>query len=51
MIGALALGLVILTLLRLIPYLGFWIGLAVVLFGLGAVLVSETTLRKESQAS
>jgi cytoskeletal protein CcmA (bactofilin family) len=45
MVGALALGLVILTLLGLIPYLGFWIGLAVALFGLGAVLVSETTLR------
>jgi cytoskeletal protein CcmA (bactofilin family) len=48
MIGALALGLFILTLLRFIPFLGFWIGLAVVLFGLGAVLVSETTLRKQA---
>jgi cytoskeletal protein CcmA (bactofilin family) len=47
MIGALASGLVIITLLGLIPYLGFWIGLAVALFGLGAVLVSETTLRNE----
>jgi len=43
MVGALALGLVILRLLRLIPYLGFFIGLAVILFGLGAVVV---TLRK-----
>jgi len=51
MVGALALGLFILTLLGLIPYLGFWIGLAVALFGLGAVLVSETTLRNETRAS
>jgi cytoskeletal protein CcmA (bactofilin family) len=49
MVGALALGLVILSLLMWIPYLGFWIGLAVALFGLGAVLVSETTLRNESR--
>ena len=40
MVGALALGLAILCLLRMIPYLGFVIGLAVVLFGLGAALVS-----------
>lgn len=40
LVGALAAGLVILSLLRLIPYVGFFIGLAVVLFGLGAVLVS-----------
>ncbi|HEX7363574.1 MAG TPA: hypothetical protein VF366_00170 [Dehalococcoidia bacterium] len=43
MIGALATGLVILTLVKLIPYLGFWIGLAVALFGLGAMLVSQTS--------
>ncbi len=49
MVGALALGLIIITLLGLIPYLGFWIGLAVALFGLGAMLVSETTLRNESR--
>jgi cytoskeletal protein CcmA (bactofilin family) len=49
MVGALALGLVILALLMLIPYLGFWVGLAVALFGLGAVLVSETTLRNEAR--
>jgi cytoskeletal protein CcmA (bactofilin family) len=48
MIGAMALGLFILTLLRLIPYLGFWIGLAIVLFGLGAVVVSETMIRKQA---
>ncbi len=40
MVGALALGLAILCLLRMIPYLGFFIGLAAVLFGLGAALVS-----------
>ncbi|OGN91529.1 MAG: hypothetical protein A2Z75_07635 [Chloroflexi bacterium RBG_13_50_10] len=49
MVGALALGLVILNLIMLIPYLGFWVGLAVALFGLGAVLVSETTLRNEAR--
>ena len=45
LIGALALGLAILSLLRLIPYLNFFIGLATVLFGLGAILVSERKLR------
>ncbi len=49
MVGALALGLVILRLLRLIPYLGFFIGLAVILFGLGAVVVSERRRRAEAR--
>jgi len=49
LVGALALGLVILSLLRLIPYLDFVIGLATVLFGLGAILVSERKLRAEAQ--
>jgi len=49
LIGALALGLAILSLLRLIPYLDFFIGLATVLFGLGAILVSERKLRAEAQ--
>jgi len=40
MVGALALGLAILCLLRMIPYVGFFIGLVAVLFGLGAALVS-----------
>ena len=40
MVGTLALGLAILCLLRMIPYAGFVIGLAAVLFGLGAALVS-----------
>ncbi|NQT31751.1 MAG: hypothetical protein HQ588_05395 [Deltaproteobacteria bacterium] len=47
LIGALALGLFILTLLKMIPYAGFFIGLAAVLFGLGAILVSEKQLREE----
>ena len=50
MVGALALGLVILRLLGLIPYLGFFIALAVVLFGLGAVVVSERRRRAEARA-
>ena len=36
MVGALALGLLILKLLGLIPYAGFFIGLATAIFGLGA---------------
>ncbi len=50
MVAALALGLVILKLLRLIPYLGFWIGVAAVIFGLGAVVVSERRRRVETLA-
>lgn len=48
LVGALALGLAILSLLRLIPYLDIIIGLATVLFGLGAILVSERKLRTSS---
>jgi len=48
-VGALALGLAILSLLKLIPYLENVIGLATVLFGLGAILVSERKLRAEAQ--
>jgi len=44
MIGALATGLLILKLLSLIPHLGFFIGLAVILFGLGAVIA---TIRRQ----
>jgi cytoskeletal protein CcmA (bactofilin family) len=47
LVGALALGLAILRLLRLIPFVGFFFGLATVLFGLGAILVSERKLRAE----
>ena len=49
MLGALAIGLAILTLLRLIPYFGFFVGLAVVLFGLGAVIVAEKKRRAEAR--
>ncbi len=49
MIGALALGLAILALLGLIPYLGFFIGLAVALFAFGAVVVSERRRRAEAR--
>jgi cytoskeletal protein CcmA (bactofilin family) len=45
LIGSLALGLVILTLLTMIPYIGFFVGLAAVLFGFGAILVAERQLR------
>ena len=44
LVGALVLGLAIFSLLKLIPYLGGIIGLAAVLFGLGAILVSERKL-------
>ena len=49
LVGALALGLAILSLLKLIPFVGFFLGLATVLFGLGAILVSERKLRAEAQ--
>jgi len=49
LVGALALGLAILRFLRLIPFVGFFFGLATVLFGLGAILVSERKLRAEVQ--
>jgi len=49
LVGALALGLAILRLLILIPFVGFFFGLATVLFGLGAILVSERKLRAEAQ--
>jgi len=49
LVAALASGLVILSLLRLIPFLGFWIGLATALFALGALIVSEAKSRAEAQ--
>ncbi len=49
LVGALALGFAILRLLRLIPFVGFFFGLVTVLFGLGAILVSERKLRAEVQ--
>jgi cytoskeletal protein CcmA (bactofilin family) len=49
MVGALAVGLVILKLLSLIPYFGFVVGLVVVLFGLGAVVAAERKERAEAK--
>jgi len=49
LVGALVLGLAILSILRLIPYLGAVIWLATILFGLGAILVSGRKLRTEAQ--
>lgn len=46
LIAALAIGLFILMLLSWIPVLGFIIGLAVAIFGLGSLLVSEMKLRQ-----
>jgi len=49
LVGALALGFAILTLLKLIPYIGFPIWLATVLFGIGAMALSEKTRRAKIQ--
>ena len=49
LVGALALGFAILTLLKLIPYIGFPLWLATVLFGIGAMALSVKTLRAKSQ--
>jgi hypothetical protein len=49
MAGSLALGLFIIGFLRLIPFLGFFIGLAVILLGLGSVIVSEKQIRRASR--
>jgi len=49
LVGALALGFTVLTLLKLIPYAGFPLWLVTVLFGLGAMALSEKTLRAEVQ--
>ena len=47
MVAALALGLLIISLLTLIPYVGFVIRLAVMLFGLGAAVVSVRQRKAE----
>lgn len=49
LVGALALGFAILTLLKLIPYIGFALWLATVLFGIGAIAMSEQTLRAKAK--
>ncbi len=51
MVGALALGLAILTLLGLIPYFSFVVGLAVVIFGLGAVVAAARKRRAEARGA
>jgi cytoskeletal protein CcmA (bactofilin family) len=48
MIGALALGLLLLTLVRAIPFVGLFVGLATALFGMGAFVVGERH-RQESR--
>jgi cytoskeletal protein CcmA (bactofilin family) len=51
LVGALALGFTILSLLKLIPYVGFpWLWLATVLFGIGAMSLSPKTLQAEEAA-
>jgi len=51
LIGALAVGLVILVILRWIPFAGFWFGLAAVLFGLGTLVVWRNARKAYGQAS
>ena len=51
MLGALALGLVIIHLLKLIPYFGFFVALVVMLLGLGAVVVWERKRRAETRGT
>ena len=48
LVGALALGFAILTLLQLIPYVGFPLWLATALFGIGAMTLSQKTLHAEA---
>ncbi len=43
LVGAFTLGFAILTLIKLIPYIGFPIWLATALFGIGAILLSQKT--------
>ena len=50
LIGALALGFLILTLLKFIPYVGFPLWLATVFFGIGAMALSLKTLQSEDAA-
>jgi len=45
----LAIGLAILKLLSLIPYFGVVVGVAVVIFGLGAVVAAERKRRAEAR--
>jgi hypothetical protein len=47
LVGAVAAGLAIIILLRLIPVVGFLVSLAVILFGMGSLVTSQVTLRAE----
>ncbi len=47
-IGALALGLAVLLLLRLVPFLGFFVSLFTVIFGLGTIITSFIRIRTET---
>jgi hypothetical protein len=51
MIGALALGQLIICILRLIPVIGSIIGLLVIVFGLGTLITSSVTTRFEAAES
>ncbi|MFC1931346.1 hypothetical protein ACFLXJ_04030 [Chloroflexota bacterium] len=48
MIGALALGLLVLFVLRVIPVIGWIVGLLIIVFGLGTLITSIGTMRFES---
>ena len=48
LVGAFALGFAILTLIKLIPFVGFPIWLATVLFGIGAMAMSQKTIKAET---
>jgi cytoskeletal protein CcmA (bactofilin family) len=48
LVGAFALGFFILTLIKLIPYVGLPIWLATVLFGIGAMAISQKTMKAEA---
>ena len=45
---ALAIGLVILAILKLIPVAGFFIGLLIIIFGLGSLISSRVGLHTEA---
>ena len=48
LIAALAIGLVIFAILKLIPVAGFFIGLLIVIFGLGSLVASRVGLHREA---
>ena len=50
LVGALALGFAILTLVKLIPYIGPIIWLATVVFGIGAMALSQKIIHEDDAA-